>query len=338
MTDRQKLAGIINRVTRPLLPLYPSPLVFAEEFVAVADGHVLHVRQSGHPQGRVALVLHGGPGSGCSPLLARFFDPARFRVVCLDQRGAGRSRPAGETAHNTTAHLLDDLRRLRAHLGIERWLVVGGSWGATLALAHALDAPEVVAGLLLRGVFLARDEDIDGFFAAAEGMRPRTWARWWQRAAAGGVSPLDALAARLQDDSVSWRRRAARLWWLAERDLSDATAAAVLPDAATLDALVPRYRIQAHYLRHRCWLDAPPLLDRCAALPRVPTLLLHGSRDRVCPPAGAAALHARLRHAGLHWVDEAGHDPAHPAMVDAMVRALDAYADRSTFDTVAGTP
>ena len=337
MADRQKFATIISRVTRPLLPLYPLPLVFAEEFVVVPGGHALHVRQSGHPQGRTALVLHGGPGSGCSPLLARFFDPARFRVICLDQRGAGRSVPAGGTAHNTTAHLLADLCRLRAHLDIDRWLVVGGSWGATLALAHALDAPQAVAGLLLRGVFLARSEDIDAFFAAAASMRPRTWARWRQRADAGGVSLLDGLAARLKDDSAVWRRRAARVWWLAERDLSEATAAA-LPDAAALDALVPRYRIQAHYLRHRCWLDAPPLLDRCAALPCVPTLLLHGSRDRVCAPAGAAALHAHLRHAGLRWVDGAGHDPAHPAMVDAMVRALDAYADRGTFDAAAGTP
>ena len=336
-TGWQKFAAIIDRVTCMSSPLYPSPVVFAEEFLSVAGGHALHVRQSGHPQGVAALVLHGGPGSGGSPLLTRFFDPARFRVVCVDQRGAGRSLPAGATAHNTTADLLADLRRLRAHLGIERWLVVGGSWGATLALAHALDAPEAIAGLLLRGVFLARAEDVDAFFSAAEALRPRLWAGWRRRAAASDASLLDCLAAHLQSDAAASRRRAAGAWWLAEQDLSDATVTA-LPQARALDALVLRYRIQAHYLRHGCWLDAPPLLERCAGLPHVPTLLLHGSRDRVCPPAGAAALHARLPHAVLRWVNGAGHDPTHPAMASAMVQALDAYVRCGTFDTGPGTP
>ena len=318
--------------TIPLPTLHPAPVVFDEGWLRVDGGHELHLRQSGDPRGIPALLLHGGPGSGGSPLLARFLDPARYRVIGVDQRGAGLSRPAGETARNTTADLLADLRRLREHLGVARWLVVGGSWGATLALAHAIDAPQAVGGLLLRNPFLARDADVDAFFAAAEAARPRRWSRWRRRAVQAGVPLLDLLAAWLDDGSVSRRRAAVRSWWLAEQELSSDAAAGTLPGPALLDALRPRYRIQAHYLRHRCWLDAPPLLDRLAALPRVPTLLLQGGEDRVCPPAGAAALRARLLHANLRIVEGAGHDPTHPAMVAAMRRALDGYAEHGGFD------
>jgi proline iminopeptidase len=286
--------------------LYADQPPFRSWTLEAGQGHRLHVDEWGAPQGTPALLLHGGPGSGCSPLLRRFFDPARYRVICLDQRGAGRSQPRGATSHNETVHLLADLRLLRERLALPRWLVVGGSWGATLALAHALDEPQAVAGLLLRALFLPRQADIDAFFA--------------------GGPPLALRAAGLNGADP---RRSALAWWRHEQDRSGARGNE--PEGAALEALADRYRVQAHYLLHRCWLDDPPLLARCAALPPVPTLLLHARDDRVCPPDAASALQARCPQVQLQWLERGGHDPAQPAMAAAMVSALERFAAGGDF-------
>lgn len=292
--------------------LFPDADPWATHALDVGGGHVLQVQEFGRAEGIPALVLHGGPGSGCSPLLRRVFDPVRWRVICPDQRGAGGSRPRGATAHNTTADLLADLRRLREHLGVERWVVVGGSWGATLALAHAADQPAAVAALLLRASFLGRREDIDGFF--------------------GNLS-LDDLAAGLDSAEPAERERAALAWWRHEQ--TRAGTAAPEPQGDALAAQIDRLRVQAHYLRHGCWLQSPTLLELCEAVPRVPTHLIHARDDRVCPPEGALTLQRRLPQATLRWVDGAGHDAGHPAMIAAVMSALAAYADGGHFGAAA---
>ncbi|MBT9595474.1 MAG: alpha/beta fold hydrolase [Vitreoscilla sp.] len=316
----------------PTTTLHPDTPPFRVQRLPVGDGHVLHVQEHGRPEGLPALVLHGGPGSGCSPLQRRFFDPAHYRIICVDQRGAGSSQPRGAIDHNTTAHLLGDLRALREHLGIERWLVVGGSWGATLALAHAAAEPQAVAALLLRASFLARAEDMAWFFQGAAAEQPQAWEQF----AACAPAPrrhdlLSFLADKWALPDAARHRSLALAWARWEQALAGGSQDLPPPCDAALDALVDRYRVQCHYLRHRCGLDAPTLLERCEAVPRVPTLLLHGRDDRVCRPEGALALHHRLPHSELRWVNGVGHDPSHPAMVAAMVGALDHYALHGRF-------
>ncbi len=292
--------------------LYPDLPALRSFMLPVGSGHVLHVQEWGRADGLPALVLHGGPGSGCSPLLARFFDPQRYRVICPDQRGCGRSTPAAGLTDNTTADLLADLRQLRLACGIVKWLVVGGSWGAALGLAHALDQPEAIEGLLLRSTFLSRASDIDGFFNGAPERLVQRW-RTLPEASAPEAADLAAL----------WRA-----WELARSGIP----VSPVPAGPQLDAMVRRFRVQSHYLRAGCWLQAPGLLERSNGLPQVPTLLLHGTDDRVCRPEAALALRTALPHSRLRWAEGAGHDPTQPAMVQLMVDALDSFAAHGSFE------
>jgi proline iminopeptidase len=294
----------------------------------VGSGHRLHVQEFGSESGLPAVVLHGGPGSGCSPLLRQAFDGTRYRVVCIDQRGAGLSTPHGGIEHNTTMHLLADLRLVRERLGIERWLVVGGSWGSALAVAHAAHEPPAVRGLLLRASFLAREDDVAWFFGGAAALRPAAWARFVD---AVPQADAEALAAVFRDGGEALRRETAGAWWRWERAL----ALGAEDDATPPPGLAERYRVQSHYLAHGCWLQQPTVLERCEAVPRVPTLLLHARDDLVCRPEGAALLHARLPGAHLQWLAAGGHDAAHLPMQTALRAALDRYAAHGDFGSAA---
>lgn len=316
----------------PRPALYDETPPLRSHRLPVGDGHELQVQEFGRADGIAAVVLHGGPGSGCSPLLRRFFDPERYRVICIDQRGAGASRPQGSIVANTTPHLLGDLKRVREQLGLARWLVVGGSWGATLAVAHAAAEPSAVTGLLLRASFLARREDIDWFFQGARVQRPEAWERF---AAAAPPAHRDALlpwlADTLMSDDAATREHAALAWWRWEQAMATGSVPAAEPAGDALAELVGRYRVQSHYMRHACWLTAPTLLARCADVPPVPTLLLHARDDQICRAEGAIALQWHLSGSQLEWIDAGGHDPSHPAMAGAMVTALDRYATHAGF-------
>lgn len=308
-------------------PLYPSIEPDDSGWLAVGDGHRVYYEQCGRPDAAPVLFLHGGPGSGCSPRHRRLFDPARCRLVLFDQRGCGRSTPRGEVRANTSEDLIADIERLREHLGLRRWLVVGGSWGAGLGLAYAAAHPEACSGLILRASFLGRPEDIDGFFLGARQQHPAAWQALQAQAPAGAPAhPLHWLHAGLHGTDPSVASRCALAWQAWEAALDGPTLPPP-PDAAGAAALVDKYRIQSHYLMHGCFWGERPLLQRAATLPTtLPVTLIHGEDDAICRPEATRALHAVLPQARVQWVGACGHSPFTPAMAQALDTAVRHHA------------
>jgi proline iminopeptidase len=297
------------------------------------DGHRLWHQQRGSSDGIALLWLHGGPGSGASLRHAELIDGARYRLILADQRGCGRSEPAGELRNNSLLHLIEDIERLRRHLGIARFLLGGGSWGATLAICHAARYPRSVAGLVLRAPFLAERNEIARLFQPLEDEDDPGWQDFAAVVGEGsGIDLLHRIADRLArpgDDAVplvhAWHRHACRRETGREPE--------ALPDDATLLA---RYRVQAHYLRHGCFLEDGAVLAMARGLP-MPAAVFHGSSDRICAPDNARRLALAMPRAALKIVDGAGHDPFHPGMADALDAALCRFAERGDFEGWGGS-
>lgn len=293
----------------------------ANGLLDVGDDHRLYYETWGNPAGTPVVVLHGGPGSGCSPRLRELYDARRHHVVFFDQRGCGRSLPFGEIRANTTAHLIDDIERLRRHLGISRWWVSGGSWGATLALAYAAAHPQVVDSVVVRSAFMPGDGNVWWFFEGLAALRPEAW-RALSAALGGAPDLLAELAFRLSGDGGELAREAARAWLTYEQAVNDPAAPPPSPTTEELDRLVGKYRLQAHYLKSGCFLDEAAFLDAGAGLSGVPVWLIHGRDDVVCPPSNAERIHACIAGSRLVWIDGCAHDPFHPGMAAAWRLAL----------------
>jgi proline iminopeptidase len=309
--------------------LYPPIEPLVNHSLPVGDGHVLHVEECGRLDGIPVLFLHGGPGAGCTPMHRRFFDPDRFRVVLPDQRGAGRSTPHAGLEANTTAHLVADLERLREHLGIRRWLVFGGSWGATLALAYAQAHPDRVSGLVLRGVFLCRREDIEWFYqAGASRVFPDAWQAFLDPIPADERHDLvAAYHARLNGADEFAQYHAAEAWSTWEgRCATLRQEEAVVAYFANPHNARAIARIENHYFVHDAFLDTP-LLEGMERLAGIPGHVVHGRYDMVCPVDQAHALQAAWPAAELEIIADAGHAASEPGIVDALVRATDRFAD-----------
>lgn len=308
--------------------LYPACQPFVQHSLPVGDEHVLHVAEYGRAEGVPAILLHGGPGAGYAPWHPRLFNPELFRLVVFDQRGCGRSVPHGTTAANTTWHLVDDIEHIRMHLGIERWLVFGGSWGATLALAYAEAHAERVSAMILRGVALCRPCDVAWFYqAGAHRILPDYWADF--------VAPIplaerdDLLAAyhrRLFGSDDIARMSAAKAWALWE-----GRASTLLPDPRTADHFsdagfaLALARIECHYFANGCWLEADQLLGHADRLADIPGTIVHGRYDLVCPVDQADQLARVWPRAEYQIIPDAGHSAREPGTVDALVRATDRH-------------
>ncbi|MDO9598431.1 MAG: prolyl aminopeptidase [Azoarcus sp.] len=305
--------------------LFPPIEPYAQDRLDVGDGHQLYVEQCGNPHGMPLIVLHGGPGSGCSPRHRQLIDPEQFLIVLFDQRGCGRSTPRGELAANTTAYLVADIERLRQHLGIDRWLVFGGSWGSSLALAYCAQHPVACLGAILRGIFLTGHADIDWFFRGAGSLRPEAWARL--------VAPLsDVQRANIAEHYLNTVRApdrhaaitAVERWMQWEAALSSpGRGAPELPklEGDAIEAALDKYRLQAHYLAHECFIGEDAALTFARAMGGIPTAILHGRLDLVCRPENALKLSRALPGSQLRFVHDAGHSPFDARMSEALIGA-----------------
>ena len=322
--------------TRP--DLFPDLQPHHHGMLEVDGLHRLYWEQCGNPEGMPVVFLHGGPGAGASAAHRRFFDPRFYRIVLFDQRGAGRSRPQAEVRDNTTAHLVADMEKLRQHLGIDRWLVFGGSWGAALALAYGIAHPECCLGFVLRGVFLARRWELDWFLNGMATVHPeagRAFIAFLPEAERD--DPVAAYHRRLLDEDPAIHRPAARAWAAYENACSrfaipgDGTMAAASA-ATTVDpggwAPLGLARIECHYFRHAMFLDEGALLAGVPRIRHLPCIIVQGRYDLVCPPVSAVELADSWPGSRIEIVPDAGHSAMEPGIRRALVAATEELREK----------
>ena len=315
--------------------LFPTIEPYAHGFLPEQDGHAVYFEQCGNPAGLPMVFLHGGPGSGAMPRHRQFFDPRSTRVILWDQRGCGRSRAEQPLAHNTTAHLIADMERIRMQLGVEAWWVVGGSWGAGLALAYASAHPQRCLGLVLRGTFLGRAADIRWFFQDASQLLPDAWwalARHVPSAQRSDVAGY--VVEQVLHGDAAHALALAKAWSAWEGALTDRRAS--LPPssgAASEAALLAKYRLQSHYLAAQCFFPPQGALAAGASMGDLPVALLHGRLDWICRPQSAWDVQQTLPGSRLQWIDQAGHSPYEPPMAKALVGAIAHAAQHGHFHT-----
>ncbi|SEQ07987.1 proline iminopeptidase [Ectothiorhodospira magna] len=312
-------------------PLFPDCRPYRIRHLDVDPPHRLHLEECGHPKGLPVVFLHGGPGGGCEPWHRRFFDPDRYRVILFDQRGCGRSTPHACLESNTTWDLVADMERIREHLGIDRWVLFGGSWGSTLALAYAQTHPERVLGMVLRGIFLCRDEDIRWFYQEGAGrLFPDHWADYLAPIPEAERSDLvTAYYQRLTGADEVARMAAAKAWseW-------EGRTATLTPNPAVVSHFQDPFtalglaRIECHYFHHGAFLEPGQLLRDAGRLRDIPCHIIHGRYDVVCPVDQAWALHQVWPEAELTIIPTAGHAASEPGIAQALVAATQTLADR----------
>ena len=317
--DSRRPAGDTQTLFPPIEPRRTGRL-------AVGDGHSLYWEESGRPDGVPVVLLHGGPGAGACAVHRQFFDPSHYRIIIFDQRGAGRSTPAASVVANTTAHLIADIERLREQLRIEHWIVFGGSWGATLALAYAEEHPERAMALVLRGIFLGMPSEVEWFLYGMRSFFPERWREFAEFIPEAERD--DLLAAyhhRLMSPDPATHLPAARHWSLYESACSTLLPnPALLADAASDRMALSLARIEAHYFTAKLFLPENTLLANIGRVRSIPGVIVQGRYDVVCPPATAEALHRAWPEAEYHLVPDAGHSAFEPGIRSRLVAAMEA--------------
>ncbi|QOL82075.1 prolyl aminopeptidase [Pseudooceanicola spongiae] len=307
--------------------LYPAIDPFDQQMLDVGQGHSVYVEQSGNPDGQPVVVLHGGPGGGCSPAMRRYFDPAHYRVILFDQRGCGRSRPHASVTDNTTWHLVRDIELIRETLGIDAWTVFGGSWGATLALIYAEAHPDRVSHLALRGVFMMTQSELDWFYGGgAAAFWPDTWSRF------AALIPeeergdmIGAYHRRLFSGNQVEEVKYAKAWSAWENALASmaSTGNGGEPPGQYARAFA---RLENHYFTHLGWLEEGQLLANADRIAHIPCYIVQGRYDMICPPRMAYALAAKLPLSDLRMIGDAGHALSEPGISAELVRVMDRIA------------
>jgi len=313
---------------------YPALAPYRTGFIEVSKTHRIYFEESGNPEGKPAVFVHGGPGGGTEEKHRCFFHPEHYRIILFDQRGCGKSTPHGSLEDNTTWHLVSDMEALRVHLGIKRWLVFGGSWGSTLALAYAERHPAVVSELILRGIFLLRKKELDWFYQSSEGasaLFPDAWEQYLAPIPAAERGDLvSAYYRRLTSEDPSVRLEAARAWSVWEGSTSK-----LLPDPDFIHGYGEEQfalafaRIECHYFTHKGFLETDDqLLRDVGRIRHIPAVIVQGRYDVVCPAMSAWALHRAWPEADFVLVPDAGHSAAEPGVSKALVAASDRFATR----------
>ncbi len=307
--------------------LFPEIPTYVTNWLKVGNIHEIYYEECGNPNGYPVVFLHGGPGSGCNATQRRFFDPEFYRIILLDQRGCGRSKPMGETQENNTDALINDIEILKKHLNIEKWLVFGGSWGSTLALTYAIAHPASVSGLILRGVFLSRSHELDWFLRDINYFYPEAYE------ALRAYLPdserddvLKAYASRVFSNDTELASEAARHWNAFENSIMSLLPRAQQnsnPTPAEIE--VARARVQIHYILNQCFVGQRDLIKEAEALKTIPTTIIQGRYDMVCPPVSAWDLKSAMPHASFHMIPDAGHSAMEIGITSALVEATECF-------------
>jgi proline iminopeptidase len=307
-----------------MLPLYPEIKPYARHMVRTDDGHEIYVDESGSVDGIPVLFVHAGPGSGCEFDSRCFFNPEKYRIVLFDQRGAGRSTPHCELENNETGKLLGDMELIRERLGIEKWVLFGGGWGSTLSLVYAETYPERMLGLVLRGIFLGRQQDIE--WSYQEGASKFFPDHWEDYVAPVPQDERDNMASayhRLMTGSNELARMAAAKSWSSW----EAHCSTMHPNQRLIKHFtnphraLARCRIGTHYYDNNCFIEENQIVERAGALKDIPGIIVHGRFDMVCPLENAHTLHQAWPSSQLYIVREAGHSATEPVLIDALIRA-----------------
>ncbi len=308
--------------------LYHNVEPFDRRLLDVGDGHQIYVEQCGRRDGIPVVVVHGGPGGGCSPMMRRFFDPAKYRVVLFDQRGCGKSRPFASVQENTTWHLVRDIELIRKTLGIDTWAVFGGSWGATLSLTYAQTHPECVDMLFLRGIFLARKAELDWFYGGGAGkFWPELWEKFVNLVPEGERDDLmGAYHRRLFGDDREEQRQFALSWAIWENALASMGNNGIAHQLPQNYALAFS-RIESHYFVNGAFLDEGQLLRDAGRISDIPGIIVQGRYDMICPPNSAYALSKLWSKSKLTMVPAAGHALSEPGIISALVAATNSWAN-----------
>ena len=305
--------------------VYPPIEPFDIGSLRLDSVHHMYFEQSGNPNGIPVVFLHGGPGAGASASHRQFFDPAFYRIVIFDQRGAGRSTPLGSLSDNTTLHLIADMERLRAHLGLEKWIVFGGSWGSTLAIAYAEHHPECCLALVLRGIFLCRASEIDWFLHGLRNIFPEAWQTFAGYLALSQQNDiLNAYTRLLNDPDPAVHMPAARTWSVYEGSCSTLLPnQELLANFATDRVALGLARIEAHYFKHRIFLPDDYLLDNLHKIRHIPAVIVQGRYDVVCPVVSADDLHRAWPEAEYYVIADAGHSAFEPGIRRKLVETME---------------
>ena len=307
--------------------LFPELATFRSEMLNVSEKHSIYYEECGNTKGYPVVFLHGGPGSGCNPSQRRFFDSNFYRIILLDQRGCGRSTPQGCIDDNTIDALVSDIETLKLHLNIKEWLVFGGSWGSTLALAYAIAHPSSVTSLILRGIFLSRHSELDWFLGEVKHFYPDCWEKLLSFIPENERSnPLQAYGNRVFSDDIEIAGPAATEWNAYESSIMS-----LLPRTSSaqnttpVDIEVARARVQIHYILNGCFVGHRDLLAEAKALSAIPTTIIQGRYDMVCPPISAWELKNAMPHAKFLIIADAGHSSMEAGVTSALVEATEAF-------------